>query len=302
VFTELLAEVVPGVERSSLGPAYFSRTTGPLFIALVFLMGVAPLVAWRRASWRRLGTAMLWPAGVAAVIVGLLLVLGVRNVWALVGIGLATLTAAVTLLEFHRGAHARTKSQGESYPVALWTLFGRNRRRYGGYLIHLGVVVMAIGIINSSIFQAETQRAVSAGQTITLGDYVLEYKTLERFEATDGRFVTRAQTVVYRNGREVAQLTPRIDNYPSGQPMSIPGKHTTLTGDDFYVLLVTWEPLGLSNATFKIYHNPLVNWVWGGGLVFIIGTLVAAWPDFSEERRGAPVIARQPAPTPAAGR
>ncbi len=296
VMTELLAEFVPGVEKSSLGGTYYVRTTGPLFLVLLLLMGVAPLVAWKRASAARLGRAMLWPVGITVLVVAALAALGVRRPGALIGYGLAVLTASITLLEYHRGAIARVQSHGEPYPLALWTLFGRNRRRYGGYMIHLGVVIMAIGIISSQAFQLETQRALSAGQTITLGGYVLEYENLERFVATDGRSVMRAQTVVYRNGREVARLAPRIDNYPSGQPMSIPGKYTNLQGDDFYVLLVTWEETSLSSATFKVYYNPLVNWVWGGGFVFILGTLIAAWPDFSEERRTVAQVSRRPAP------
>jgi cytochrome c-type biogenesis protein CcmF len=300
VVTELLAEIPRlGIERSSLGPEYYIRTTGPLFLALVLLMGIAPLVAWKRASARRLGRAILWPAVVTVVaVVVLAFVIGTSRIGALIGFALALFTAAVTLFEYHRGAMARVRGHGEIYPAALWTLFGRNRRRYGGYMIHLGVVIMAIGIISSSAFQKETQRALAAGQTITLGNYVMEYEGLERFVATDGRAVMRAQAVVYRGGREVARLAPRIDNYPSGQPMSIPGKYTTLLGDDFYVLLVTWEETTLSSATFKVYYNPLVNWVWGGGLVFILGTLIAAWPDFSEERSPAAAVSRRPAPAP----
>ncbi len=295
VVTELLAEFVPGMEKSSVGGTYYVRTTGPLFLLLLLLMGVAPLVSWHRTSAKRLGRAMLWPLGITVLVVVALIALGMRRPGALIGYGLAVLTAAITLLEYHRGAVARVQSHREAYPLALWKLFGRNRRRYGGYMIHLGVVIMAIGVISSQAFQLETQRALSAGQTITLGGYVLEYENLERFVATDGRSVMRAQTVVYRNGREVARLAPRIDSYPSGQPMSIPGKYTNLLGDDFYVLLVTWEETSLSSATFKVYVNPLVNWVWGGGLVFILGTLVAAWPDFSEERRAVVAPAHRPA-------
>ncbi len=301
VFTELLAEIVPGVEKSSLGPEFYIRTTGPMFLALLLLMGIAPLVAWVRASISRVGKAMLWPFVGTLVIVALMVILGIRRVGPLIGFGLAILTALITLFEYYRGAEARARRHTMSFPRALWTLFGRNRRRYGGYMIHLGVVVMAIGIIASSAFQLETQRAVSAGQTITLGDYILEYQTLERFVATDGRSVMRAQTIVYHNGNEVARLTPRIDNYPSGQPMSIPGKYSTWLGDDFYVLLVTWEQLDLSSATFKIYYNPLVNWIWGGSFIFIVGTLIAAWPDFSEERVPMAAAARRRTAAPAAG-
>ena len=105
----------------------------------------------------------------------------------------------------------------------------------------------------------------------------------------------RANVTVYRNGREVAQLTPRRDAYPTGQTMTIPNTYMTLTGDDFYVLLIDWEPITLSSATFKVYYNPLINWVWGGGMIVIIGTGIAAWPDFSEERRIVRSSRRRPA-------
>ncbi len=298
--TELLAGVIPGVERSSVGPPYYNAVTAPMFVLLLILMAVVPLVAWGRSSLKRFGRAMLWPLGFTVVAVAALIVLGVRNAGALIGYGTALLATAVTVLEFHRGAMARVQAQHESYPAALWTLFGRNRRRYGGYTIHLGVFIMAIGIISSNVFQRETQRSTAAGQTITLGEYVLEYRGLERFMATDGRMVTRVHAGLYRNGREVAQLSPRIDNYANGERMTIPATYTTLTGDDVYVLLVAWEQLDLSSATIKIYHNPLVNWVWGGGVIFIIGSLIAAWPDFSEERQGV-MASREARPAPAGG-
>jgi cytochrome c-type biogenesis protein CcmF len=229
---------------------------------------------------------MLWPVGVALIATAVLFATGIIDKIAVaVAIFLILTTTAVTLFEYHRGAMARVRTHNEIYPLALYTLFGRNRRRYGGYMIHLGVIVMAIGIIGSQGYQLETQRPVAAGQTITLGNYVLEYQTLERFVATDGRSVMRAQADVYRNGRLVGHVTPRIDSFSGGETATIPSTITTLTGDDFYVVLVAWEPTSLSSATFKVYLNPLVNWIWGGGFIFILGTLIAAWPDWAEERR-----------------
>lgn len=305
LFTELLANIgVPGVEKSSLGAGFFERTTGPLFLILLLLMGIAPLVAWHRSSAKRLGRMSLIPVAVAIVAVGLLRVVGIIGtigVLGLLGFAFIIYSGVVTVLEFHRGALARVQAHGEHYLRALLTLAARNRRRYGGYLIHLGVVVMATGILASHIFQVQTQKSLSAGQTVTMGNYVFEYDNLERFTATDGRSVIRAQATVYQNGRKVAHITPRIDLFGSGETATIPGKFASLTGDDFYVVLVQWEQLSLGNATFKIYFNPLVNWVWTGGFIFIFGTLVAAWPDLSEERR--PVEAtrkvRQPVPSPA---
>jgi len=299
--TELAADFIPSVEKASVGPAWYNNTLWPLLVLLYLLMGIAPLVAWHTSSAKRLGKAILWPtvfAVVATVLIGVFT--GFSNWLALGGFLVVLFSASVTVLEFHRGAIARVQAHAENYLEAIYTLMGRNRRRYGGYIIHLGVVILGLGVIATYGFQTETQKAVASGQTITLGDYTLEYRGLERFVATDGRFVTRVNTVVYKGGQQVATLAPRIDNYESGERMTIPATYSTLAGDDFYVLLVSWEQLDLSTATIKIYHNPMINWVWGGGIVFIFGTLIAAWPDFSEERREVTAAARRP--VPAAGK
>jgi cytochrome c-type biogenesis protein CcmF len=296
VVTELLSTVRGlGVEKASLGPEWYNTVTAPQWLAIVFLMGIAPLAAWHRASLKRIGRAMIYPAAVAAVLTVIAFLLGARSPYALLAYALVFLSGLVTLFEYHRGAYARVGAHGESYPKALWSLFGRNRRRYGGYMIHLGVVIMAIGVVGSNAFQQETQRQLAVGGTMELGGYILEYESMDPFVATDGREVYKANTVVYTSdGREVARLFPRNDEFFTSnnqiQPMTIPAKYTTWTGDDFYVLLAAREPvpgqsLRMMNATFKIYYNPLVNWVWGGGFVFILGTVIAAWPDFSEERR-----------------
>ena len=166
---------------------------------------------------------------------------------------------------------------------ALWRLAGRNRRRYGGYIIHLGVVLMAIGIIGIEIFQTETQGTISQGEQLSLGNYTISFDSLSDFNTEDGRNVARAVVSVYKDGQYAGELYPRRDYYyESQQPMTIAGVRSTME-DDLYVLLVDWQPLSTAGATFKIYHNPLVNWLWLGGFVFILGTLVAAWPDKEPE-------------------
>jgi cytochrome c-type biogenesis protein CcmF len=216
---------------------------------------------------------------------------GIRKPAALLGFWLAAFVASVTLYEFWRGAMARHRNVGESLPVALWHLAGRNRRRYGGYIIHLGVVLMAIGIIGIEVFQTETQGTVPQGGSLQLGEYTMTYDSLAVFDTNDGRNVARAVVSVAKDGKFVGQLHPRRDYYfESQQPMTIPGVRSTWE-DDLYVLLVDWLPVTSQGATFKIYENPLVNWLWLGGLVFILGTLVAAWPDQDPEL--APARARR---------
>ncbi|HSB90356.1 MAG TPA: heme lyase CcmF/NrfE family subunit [Anaerolineales bacterium] len=287
VIFPLVSELFTG-QKVTVGPPFYERATGPLWAGLLLLMGVAPLSAYGRTAARLLGRALWKPAALTVVVVGVLIARGVTSPAALVGYGLATLTALVTLFEFARGAWARRLRHGESLPLALWRMAGRNRRRYGGYIIHLGVVLMAFGIIGIEMFQTETQGTLAQGEQLTLGRYVVVYNSLAQFDTPDDRNVARAVVSVYRDGRYVGELHPRRDYYyASQQPMTIPGVRSTLE-DDLYVILVGWEPIATQGATFKIYHNPLVNFVWFGGIVFILGTLVAAWP----ERETEPVPAR----------
>ena len=287
VIFPLVSELFTG-QKVTVGPPFYERATGPLWAGLLLLMGVAPLSAYGRTAARLLGRALWKPALGAAVIVGALIAGGTTNPAALVGYGLASLTALVTLFEFGRGAWARRVRHGEGLPLALWRMAGRNRRRYGGYVIHLGIVLMAFGIIGIEIFQTSTQGTLAQGEQLTLGRYVMVYDSLAQFDTPDGRNVARAVVSVYRDGRYVGDLNPRRDYYyVSQQPMTIPGVRST-PEDDLYVILIGWEPIATQGATFKIYHNPLVNFVWFGGLVFIFGTLIAAWP----ERETEPVAVR----------
>jgi cytochrome c-type biogenesis protein CcmF len=288
VIFPLISELVTG-QKVTVGPPFYERATAPLFAGLLLLMGVAPLAAWRHSTAKTLGRAM-WKPFIFSVVVGLVLplLLGVTNWVALLGYWLCAFVASVTLYEFWRGALARRRRSGENLALALWRLAGRNRRRYGGYIIHLGVVLMAIGIIGIELFQTETQATIPQGGTITLGDYNVTYESLAIFDTQDGRNVARAVLSVEKNGKFVGELYPRRDFFfESQQPMTIPGVRSTME-DDLYVLLIDWLPVSSQGASFKLYHNPLVNWLWLGGLVFILGTLVAAWPDKDPEEAVAP--------------
>ena len=260
----------------TLGTSYFMQVTPPLFAALYILMGVAPLSAWGYTSLSRLGRALAVPFLLTLVFVALMFIGGMRAPLALVGYGIVSLAGFVALYEIYRGAAARRRGLGESWPRAATALFARNRRRYGGYVVHLGITVIGIGVIGSTLFQQETQRTIGLGETLRIADYELRYDGFTEAIAEDGRLMQITDVTVIRNGQEIAQLRPRIDRYPQ-QPMTIAGAHSTLE-NDFYVLLIGWEPVSHTTATFKVYINPLVNLVWWGGLILILGTLVAAWP------------------------
>ncbi len=190
------------------------------------------------------------------------------------------------------------RSKGEPVWEAFGNLMARNRRRYGGYWIHMGVLIMAFGIVAVELHQQETQMRLQAGESLTLGQYEMVFNSISRYPGADDLLITEADVDVYKNGEFVKKLTPRIELYTrTGQPMTIPSANSTIT-EDFYSLLVNWEPTSADAATFRVYLNPLMNWIWAGGIVFIIGTMIAAWPE-SERKR---ITVRRPVPAvPAAG-
>jgi cytochrome c-type biogenesis protein CcmF len=315
----LISELVTG-QKVTVGPPFYIRANGPLFGALLALMGIAPLSAWGRSTYKTLGRA-LWKPFIPIIIVPILLtILGVRNWIALVGFTLVGFVISVTLYEFWRAFRKsnlvitkRTQWILLSlvilvtigfvswvlldpanwvtpfvfmfltyFMIAIWMLARRNPRRYGGYLIHLSMVVMAIGILGMQVYQTTTQETLAVGQNVELAGYTLRYDSLAQFPYTDGRIVTRAVMSVFRGGQYLGDLYPRFDNYPDGQPVTIAGVRSTLS-DDLYVVLVNWENVSEAQAPFKVYNNPLINWLWIGSLMFIFGFLVAAWPAREKE-------------------
>jgi cytochrome c-type biogenesis protein CcmF len=278
VIFPLISELFTG-QKITVGPPFYERATGPLFAALLFVMGIAPLSAWGHSTMKTLGRAVWKPTIGAVIITAVIFSMYTRNLYALIGFFLVALVILVTLYEYWRGANARQKSQNENILTAFWNLTGRNRRRYGGYIIHLSMMLMAIGILGIELFQVETQGTLEINQQTSVGNYDVVYQEIARFAGPDGREVTRAVMGVYKNGEYLGELHPRIDYYlDAQQTMTIPGQRSTLQ-DDLYVLLVNWEPASATGATFKIYVNPLVNWLWLGSLLFLAGIIIAAWPE-----------------------
>ncbi len=290
----LFSEALVG-KKIIVGPPFFEQTTAPLWGVIILMMGVVPVVTWRRTSLKRMGQTLLLPAIVLVITMAVLtFVVGLKIWGAVVGFGLCAFALTTILLEYGRGVSVRHR-KGESYPVALWTLIGLNRRRYGGYLIHLGTILVAIGIIGSRFYQVETQHNLAVGESMTIrsdfsGTYTLTYNGLREGNSPDDRIITEAVVNVTHNGQAVGELIPTREYFVvQEQPMTIPAKRSTLL-DDLYVILAGWEGQG-ETATFKAFINPLINWLWIGSFVFIIGTLVAAWPTAqdSRERVSAPL-------------
>jgi cytochrome c-type biogenesis protein CcmF len=284
VIFPLLSELITG-QKITVGPPFYDRALLPIAAALVFLMGIAPLSAWGRSTFQSLGRA-LWKSALAAVIMtGVLFFTYTRLVLPLIGFFLVAFVLLITLQEFWRGTRARMRAQSESAFAALWNLTNRNHRRYGGYIIHMSMMLMAIGILGIGFFQIQTQGTVPLDGSLSLGNYVVKYQSIAQFAGPDNRQVTRAVVdVTDARGNLLGELHPRIDYYPDAQQnMTIPGERATLQ-DDLYVLLIDWQPANVNGATFKIFVNPLINWLWIGAIVFLFGILITTLPEREGDR------------------
>lgn len=290
-YSPVVSEIFTG-DKITLGAQYFHAVSVPLFGAMYLLMGIAPLVAWKKASVEMVGRAALISVGLTVVTLVILFIAGTRDGLALFSYGLICFAGYTTLVEYWRGVRARTK-RGESVGVALVKLFSRNRQRYGGYLIHLGIVVIGLGVIASTLFQQQTTETIKQGERITVGRMSMQYDDAFIADADDGREMIIANVSVYRDGQLVAAIRPRKDffqqNSRETMPMTIAGQYSTLESD-FYVLLTDFSS---DQLTFHVYLNPLVNLVWWGGIILIIGTLVAMWPTTPARTVTAPYAAPQ---------
>ncbi len=277
----ILSQLIMNTEIT-LGKDYFFTVTTPLFILLFILMGIAPLSAWGATSAARLGRGLIVPILVTAISLVFAYLFGAHSFGSLLGYGVVLLAGYVALYEIYRGARARTRTIHESLPRAVVSIFGRNRRRYGGFIVHLGITVIGLGVIGSTLFQQTTQQTLAIGQSVTLGQYTMTYNgMLSGQVADDGRIMDIAQVSVSQDGGAPVQIRPRHDFYPQAQDitqMNIAGADSTVQGD-FYVLLSGWDEPNGATATFKIYVNPLINFIWWGGLVLILGTVISVLPS-----------------------
>src|SRR5215813_2314130 len=289
----VLSEWVRGV-KITVGPPFFNRVNAPLGLALLILMGIGPVIAWRRATPRNLWRAFAWPVGSALVAGAVLLVGGIPfgGAWfAFVG-GVFALGTIVQ--EFWRGVRARQAMLHESAPRALGRLVGKNRRRYGGYIIHVGIVSIFVGIAASSVFRVEAQQTMKAGDEMQVGRYTLRYDRIDTQE--DGHVArTAAVLPVFVDGRQIDTLMPEKRFYKKPkQPTTEVANRSTLR-EDLYVVLGSYDPQ-TQLVTIQAYVNPLVVWIWLGGLILALGTAVAVWPTAAERevRVVAPRGARVP--------
>jgi len=271
-FFPFISEAFTG-QRISVGPPFFNQVNGPLSIALLLLLGVGPVIAWRRASRHNLGrnfrmpVVVLLAAGVAAV------ALGLRAWYAVAVVSFSAFVAATVVQEMWRGTRARMRSQGVGPAPALAGLVAKNRRRYGGYIVHIGVLFVFAGIAGS-MFQLEQKASLSPGDEIAIGDYRVEYRGGDIEQGPNYTATVANLTVSERDGTPY-RIRPERRFYPTGQEQTTSEVAIwSRSFEDFYAILEAFDPTtGTSDITLIV--NPMLLWIWIGGGVMVVGTLIA---------------------------
>jgi cytochrome c-type biogenesis protein CcmF len=276
-------------QTMTVGAPFYEQVVGPLFALLIVAMGVGPLLAWRRTSSAALWRNVSVPVVLAALCAVILPLVGVTNVAANIGFSACAFTAGAILYELWRGVRVR-HNHGEAYPVALYMLFNRYRQRYGGYLVHLGLVLLAAGIIGSHFFQVQQDAVLKDGQETNVAGYRIVYRgNIDMHQP--GSEVVIAQVQVWRDGQLLTYTYPgrtfyrNFDNQPASQ-ISI----LTYNFSDLYVLLDNWD--GPSQATLRVFVNPLMPLLWYGGVLMLLGGVICWWPA---KKRVSAAVARSAA-------
>jgi len=288
----ILSEAVRGT-KVTVGPPFFNQVNIPLGVALLLLTGIGPLIAWRRASPANLKRQFALPLTAGGLTLLVLLVSGMRDGWAITAIAIGIFVLATIVQEFWRGASARHRQYGEAYAVAVGRLIGRNRRRYGGYIVHLGIVTLFIAFTGMA-FKRETQATLRPGESVTLQSpygytYRFTHLGISQYDALN-REVTAGTVEIARDGKRIGLLTTEkrqhVDAFkrPTFEPSTEVGIRSDLREDIYIVLGGVVN--GTEQAVYRFTINPLVWWVWYGGMIVALGGVIVMWPG------GAPAVRR----------
>ncbi len=288
-FFPMFSEIITG-SRISVAAPFFNKVNGPLFLLLLLLMGIGPLLSWRRTSLEAARRQFTWPLAAAVVLGGLVAVTVPSSPYAILGLAIITFVTATIVQEFVRGVQARRAISGENPLQAMASLIRRNGRRYGGYIVHLGIVLIGVAIIGNEFYQSTTNVTLAPGESVELAGYRLTYQQLTEQRGPNYTEIgAHIQVSDAKSGKPLSVLVPKRNLYDKtpDQPTSEVGLQMRPT-EDVYVVLNGWEGGG-KTVTLTIYVNPLTMWMWIGGLVLALGTLLAAWPHPQRKSRAVPV-------------
>ena len=272
-----ITEAISG-ERMTVGPPFFNQWMTPIGLMLLFLTGVGPLLAWRKTSMGNMMQQFLWPTVSALVVGGIVVALGVR-VWssgicfALCGFVFGTISQ-----EYLRGANVRRATSGADLFTAMIGLVGRNKRRYGGYIVHVGIVLMFLGFAGEGL-STDEQLLLKPGSEAAVGHYIIRLDAIRATDDGQKQMVTGHITVKNAEGQELGKLYPAkwyFRKHEQEPTTEVAIRHSI--AEDLYIVMAGYE-LQEQTASIEVHVNPLINWIWVGFGVLAIGTMIALLPE-----------------------
>jgi len=275
-----LTELIGG-EQITVREQFFNLTGIPVMITIVLLAGICVLIRWKRAPGSKLKRYFFWPAITALIPVITLLITGVREWHTLVIIYFCAFTVLATLLTWLIDIRKRHRIKPLNYLINFTELLKANKGRYGGYIVHLGIIVITIGVVGSSIYDVEKEVILEQGESVEIGNYSLTFNGIE-MTGSSFEMITTANISVYKDNRYKGLIYPeQIYHHNYNQPVSEVAIRSTLV-EDLYAVLVGWERMSGTRdyrAAFLFQVNPLVSWLWVGGGIFFAGGLISLWSD-----------------------
>ncbi len=295
VFAVLWGTIFPIISKAienqtvTVGPPFFNKFMVPIGLLLLFLTGAGPLLAWRKTSFQSIKQNFTIPLAVSAAGGAILFAVGVRGFYTWMTFFLCIFVAVSVLGEFYKGARTRQKVTGENLAAATYSLTMRNTRRYGGYIIHLGIVILFVGLAGQA-FKTETKGLMAQGDLLRINNYLLRCDDVTTGENPNFQW-ERASLALTRNGRALGVIEPERRFFKASQELTSQVAIRSTLAEDLYVVLAGHDPES-HKAIIQVFVNPLVMWVWIGGIVVFLGTLLALVPS-RVEREMAEIRAAQ---------
>ena len=279
----IISEAITG-QKILVGPPYFNKVNVPIGLVLIFLMGIGPLISWRKASLENLKKNFMLPIIIGLLSAIVLVFIGIRQITAIISYALCLFVLTTVLIEFYRGVKVRS-SRGENYFLAFSRLISRNRRRYGGYVVHIGVVLIVIGITSSSVFLTRNEVDLNKGESFEIGRYTVVFEGLDSY-TNEAKNATLATLSISDGNKDLGKLYPEknIYKYEGNREINQETEvalRSTFT-DDLYIILSNFTSDG--RASFTALINPMVSWIWAGGVVILLGAIITMWPHLNRKR------------------
>lgn len=273
-----------GESKATVDAAFYNQVAGPLLLTAVALMGICPLIGWRHVSLAGFCRQGALPAAASLVTAGLLTGFGMKPYYAVIAFAVLAFSGTTILMEFYRGALARYRRRDENLLLALPRLVWADKPRYGGHIVHVGIVLMALGIASSQFFATSVDATLSPRESIQVEDYNLTYDGLISYTSGD-KEVVAATLHVSRDGDSLGSMVAAktFNSTRPNQPVSNVAIRVR-PDEDLFVILNRWSEGGVT-ASFTVLVNPLMMWIWIGGAIVMVGAAVAFWPDAGAERR-----------------